>query len=94
MPVKLLVLDDAVYDIQEAIRYYNRQQAGLGRKFEKEVRQAFRKIKSTPQSASFSYDTIRYKVIDKFPFIVLYEEQDENISVLRVFNTHQDPDSL
>ena len=38
MPAKLLLLDDAVKDIQDASLYYNRQQPGLGRRFEKEVR--------------------------------------------------------
>ena len=94
MPAKLLLLDDAVKDIQDASRYYNRQQQGLGRRFEKEVRQISRKIQDAPQAASFAYDTVRYKVMDKFPFVILYEQQDKHITILRVFNTHKDIEAL
>jgi len=66
----------------------------LGRRFEKEVRQISRKIQDAPQAASFAYDTVRYKVMDKFPFIILYEQQDKYITILRVFNTHKDIEAL
>lgn len=90
MPVKLLVLPEAIEDIQAAAGYYNRKQSGLGRKFEKEVKQALSRIKAAPLAASFAYDTVRYKVTGKFPFIILYEEQGNLIFVLRVFNTYQE----
>jgi hypothetical protein len=47
-----------------------------------------------PQAASFAYDTVRYKVVDKFPFIISYEQLQQNIVVLRVFNNWQDPNKL
>lgn len=90
MAFKLFLLDDAIEDIQNSSRYYNRKQQGLGRRFEIEVNQAFSKIKNLPLSTSFAYDTVRYKVMDKFPFIILYEISDTKVIVLRVFNTHQD----
>src|SRR5690606_2711334 len=90
MLAKLRVLDDAVADIQNAVTYYNRQQQGLGRKFKTEINLSFQKLQKAPQAASFAYDTVRYKIVDKFPFIILYEQTDTHIAVLRVFNTHQD----
>ena len=44
-----------------------------------------------PASSSFAYDSVRYKVIQKFPYIILYETHNDHIVVLRIFNTHQQP---
>ena len=81
-------------DIQEGAKYYNRQQAGLGRKFETRVKKAFQKIGKMPQAASFAFDEVRYKVVEKFPFIITYVFDEKNVIILRVFNTHLDPDNL
>ncbi len=84
----------AKIDIQEAARYYNRQQAGLGRRFERAVLRTFNKIRQMPRSASFAYDSVRYKVVEHFPFVVIYEEEVDNIIILRVFNEKLDPKKL
>lgn len=89
--MRLIITPTALNDLQKAIGYYNEQQKGLGRRFEHTVNSALQKIENAPESASFAYDTVRYKVVDKFPFIITYEEQNNHIYVLRVFNTHQDP---
>ncbi|KAA5534759.1 type II toxin-antitoxin system RelE/ParE family toxin [Taibaiella lutea] len=92
--LKLKVSTDAIRDLQEAVKYYNTQQAGLGRRFEKTIKQSFEKIQQMPQAASFVYDTVRYKVVDKFPFIITYEETEVAIIVLRIFNEQQNPEKL
>lgn len=81
-------------DLQDGARYYNRQQAGLGRKFEARVKKSFQKIVAMPQAASFVFDDVRYKVVEKFPFIITYVFDDNDVIILRVFNTHLDPGSL
>lgn len=81
-------------DLQEGSRYYNRQQSGLGRKFEARVKKAFQKIGKMPQSASFAFDEVRYKIVEKFPFIITYVFDERCVIILRVFNTHLDPDGL
>ncbi|KAA5532534.1 hypothetical protein F0919_17270 [Taibaiella lutea] len=41
-------------DLQEGAKYYNRQQPGLGKRFEEAVKQTFDKILRIPQAASIS----------------------------------------
>jgi len=94
MSHKITLTPTALNDLQEAIDYYNAQQQGLGRKFENSIHDTFLKISNMPQSASFAYDTVRYKVVNKFPFIITYEALHETIVILRIFNHHQDPDQL
>jgi len=84
----------ALEDLQQAIDYYNEQLSGLGIRFENKVNDTFGKIQQMPQVASFAYDTVRYKVVEDFPFIITYEELETSIAVLRIFNTHQDSNKL
>src|SRR5690606_4708806 len=84
----------ALEDLQQAIDYYNEQLQGLGIRFEGNVNDTFGKIQKMPKAASFAYDTVRYKVVEDFPFIITYEELDNLIAILRIFNTHQQPKKL
>jgi len=81
----------AIRDIQNGIDYYRQQQKGLGKKFESEVHGAIKKIEKHPSSASFAYSDVRYHVLDKFPYIILYQYDDMGLYILRIFNTHQIP---
>jgi plasmid stabilization system protein ParE len=92
--LKINLSDDAKEDLREHVKYYNRQQLGLGRRFEKEIHKTFKKIQQMPKAASFAYDSVRYKVLDTFPFIITYEENLKTINILRVFNCYQDPEKL
>jgi plasmid stabilization system protein ParE len=94
MPRKIIVSVNALRDIQAGVDYYKLQQKGLGRRFEKLVHTAFENIQALPYAASFAYEDVRYKVLRKFPYIILYEFDDSNIYILRVFNTHLSPESL
>ena len=84
------ITPEALDDLQQAIDYYNEQLQGLGIRFEGNVNDTFGKIQKMPKAASFAYDTVRYKVVEDFPFIITYEELDNLIAILRIFNTHQD----
>ena len=85
------VSTDALYDIQQGVDYYNDQQKGLGKRFASLINKTFTNIKKMPLSASFAFDNTRYKVVKKFPYIVLYRVQENTILIARVFNTHQQP---
>lgn len=84
----------ALEDLQQAIDYYNEQLQGMGIRFEDNVNDTFGKIQKMPEAASFAYDTVRYKIVEDFPFIITYEELETSIAILRIFNTHQDDDKM
>jgi hypothetical protein len=89
---KIIISLTAFRDIGQGIDYYKLQQKGLGRRFENLIHATFGKIQKNPYSASYAYDTVRYKVAETFPYIILYEFDDVNIYILRVFNTYLSPD--
>ena len=71
--------------------YYQQQQKGLGKKFENQIHTSFKKIQKFPFAASLAYENVRYKIVEQFPYIILYEFDEVNIYILRIFNTHQKP---
>lgn len=93
MTRKIVISSSASKDIANGVDYYKLQQKGLGRRFENLVHAIFKKIQRHPYAASFAYEGegVRYKVMDTFPFIILYKFDDVNIYILRIFNTHQMP---
>ena len=91
MSRKIKIYSKAFQDIETGVAYYQLQQKGLGKKFEHDLHSAFRKIQKYPFAASLAYETVRYKTIERFPYIILYEFDDANIYILRIFNTHQKP---
>ena len=84
----------AFNEIQTAIEYYNRQTKGLGEKFRNEIVRSFAKIRKMPKASSFLYDTVRYKVVAKYPFIITYEELDDSIAILHIFNVFRNPENM
>jgi hypothetical protein len=76
------------------IDYYNKQQKGLGKRFSETINNTILKIQELPQSASIAFDTVRYKVVGNYPYIITYEYDRDAIFILRIFNTHQHPESL
>lgn len=73
MAYKIKITPSAFNDIQNSFDYYNKQKNGLGKKFNSDIQKTFTNLKKVPQSGSFLYDTVRYKVLKKFPYIIIYE---------------------
>lgn len=91
MPYQIKITPTAFNDLQKAIEYYNSEQKGLGKKFHSAVKSMFAQLIKVPASGSFMYDTVRYRVIRKYPYIILYELSKNNINIYRIFNTSQYP---
>jgi plasmid stabilization system protein ParE len=91
MTRQIKIYPSAVKDIEEGIDYYKLQQIGLSRRFEIEINASFKKIQKFPFAASYAYGSVRYKVLNSFPHIILYDLDDTSIYILRVFNTYKEP---
>jgi toxin ParE1/3/4 len=88
---KIKLYSLALKDIENGFAYYQTQQKGLGKRFESNVNTTFKSIQKFPFSASLAYNNVRYKIIKKFPYIILYEFDEKHIYILRIFNTHLEP---
>ena len=91
MTREIQIYDLALDDIACGINYYQSQQHDLGNRFEQQIHASLDKIKDFPFAASIAYENVRYKIVEHFPYIILYQVDEVNIYILRVFNTYQKP---
>ena len=79
-------------ELIEAVRFYERRAAGLGRSFLIEVRSALDRILVDPESAPIVHGTLRGKPLRRFPYTLLYRLQPDWIRVLAVMHQRRSPE--
>jgi hypothetical protein len=92
MSFKIVIEPRAIFDIQEAVDYYDFKQIGLGEYFFQALEDNIEVVRNNP------FFQIRYKdyyglPIKKFPFIIFYfiQEEEKIVYVVSVFNTSLNP---
>lgn len=86
-----IVREEADDDVSDARRWYNRQRPGLGFDFVEKVEEAFLRIQRDPELPRRGFRDTRQVAVDRFPYAVVYEVDDAQITVVAVWNTHRDP---
>jgi toxin ParE1/3/4 len=92
MNYKILIEPRALFEIQEAIDYYDLIKVGLGEYFYKTVDEYFEAISKNP-FYEIRYKDYRALPIRNFPFLIIFY-LDENIEaayIISVFNTNLNP---
>jgi toxin ParE1/3/4 len=88
-----IVIDPrAIRDIQEAIDYYDEQQAGLGERFETALDKHLLTLEKNP-FFRIRYDNVRCLPLKKFPYMVHFtiDKDQQIVTVWAVFHTSLDP---
>ena len=90
---KVRIDSDALLDIQEATNWYNEQVAGLGSRFQKQVKKQINSLKVNAQNYSIRYNEVRCSKIKKFPFLVhfIIENSTRTVKVFAVIHTSRNP---
>lgn len=88
-PVRLL--PEARIEFNEATDWYERQRAGLGTTFVARVREVIGHIAADPRRYATVYLDIRKVLVPKFPYVVLYRDDPNEVLVVSVFHTSRDP---
>lgn len=91
---KSIILPLAKEDIQEAAKWYNKKQEGLGRRFMAEVREKVHFIGQNPKASNVRYKNVRTAVLNVFPFMVHYtiDEKNKTIIVCAILHTSRNPE--
>jgi plasmid stabilization system protein ParE len=84
---------EALNDIQEITDWYNKQQAGLGKRFQKTIIQQINSLKKDPHIFALRYNEIRCMFTRKFPYMAHFFINDKNntVEVLAVISTARNP---
>lgn len=84
-------LEEAIDEWIAAGRYYEKQQAGLGRRFDREFEIAVQKILEAPQRWPIErYELRRYRMT-RFPYKIINQLDDDEVLIVAVAHTSRRP---
>ncbi len=89
--MKIVILDVARLEFNEAKEFYEIEQTGLGAKFENEIKNGILRIQQYPQAWSPERKETRRYLVRKFPYKIIYSLQENNIVVLAFAHLHRKP---
>ena len=84
-------LPEAEIEFLEAIDYYEAASIGLGEEFVIDVENAVARITSFPKHGSPSPAGTRRIVLRRFPFDIVYLEENDEILIVAVAHQHRSP---
>ncbi|MDB5281173.1 MAG: hypothetical protein JWO06_248 [Bacteroidota bacterium] len=88
----LMINEEAYEDLQRAYDYYEDERTGLGEEFLEKIEDRLDYLKKYPLHFNKVEDDFRQTLIDKFPFVIVYEIQRREIIVYSFFHCSQNPD--
>jgi plasmid stabilization system protein ParE len=88
MSFELLIQKEAWIEIQLAYDWYEEQKQGLGDDFLIEVEKCYNYLIENPRRYSHLYRRIK---TERFPYLIIYEIEEERIIVMRVRHVKQKP---
>ena len=92
----VVVQELAKIDIRQARKWYNQQQAGLGKRLNQDMAATLRKIANNLTSFSIRYKQIRLAHFDTFPYAAHFYIDDTNATVYitAILHASRHPDAL
>ena len=83
--------DLAKGELNEAARYYEQRSPGLGTAFVAEVERCTAAIVEHPEMSPIVTGTIRRRLLQRFPYGLLYRVRPEHVRILAVMNLKRRP---
>lgn len=91
MAYNLIIKEKVIADVLTAYTYYESKSPGLGEKFIAALHDRYRQIAINPQH--YSYIDYRKKIRDVklngFPYVVIYDIEEENVIIYAVHNSYK-----
>lgn len=79
-------------ELEDAVRFYELEYSGLGRRFKEEVRRAALRVAEYPKAWSIERGEVRKCLLHKFPYKLMYSVEEDHILVIAVAHQHRKPD--
>ena len=78
-------------ELNEAARYYDLENPGLGSSFLKEVDRCLQSIEGHPEAGVILRGSVRRRLLRRFPYALLYKIKPSSIRILAVMNLKRRP---
>ena len=92
--MKLRISAEAKADIKEAAKWYEAQQAGLGKSFVSTIKLTTERISQGPHRFPRPYRNVQRALTGRFPYAVFYEAFPSEVVVIGVLHQNRDPSLL
>jgi plasmid stabilization system protein ParE len=77
-------------DLSDATSFYDEISTDLGNRFRDAVRERLRDAADRPESFGRIHNEMRAAVLDRFPYVMLFENRQDNVAILGVFHAASD----
>lgn len=84
----------AQIDLDETLLYYSKIDKNLEKKFIIHLDETFDKIAKFPNLYRYETETSQKTLMEKFPYLVIYEQYQDIIMILAIFHTNRNPTKL
>ena len=91
MTLPLVLLRAAREEFDDAFDWYEDERPGLGVAFDASVRETFARIVARPQLYQVVLGDVRRAPVGRFPYLIFYRVEPDQIVVLSVFHSSRDP---
>ena len=81
----------AEYELNEAAKYYDLEDPGLGAAFLVEINRCLQAIQAAPEAGTILRGTARRRLLRRFPYALLYKIKPNGIRILAVMNLRRRP---
>ncbi len=81
-------------DLHEAVIHYSKIDIKLKERFIYNLDLTFNKILDFPNIYPYEIDNAQKILMDKFPYLIIYEQYNDIIIILAIFHTSRNPINL
>ncbi|WP_460685324.1 type II toxin-antitoxin system RelE/ParE family toxin [Niabella aquatica] len=90
MNYRLRIQEEAINDIEQAFVWYESQKLGLGYELIEEIENCYQQICGNPAYYGFVNKTFRRIHLDRFPYRLIYEVENDMVIINSFDHTKQD----
>jgi len=93
MIYKLIILEQALQEIEQAYEYYLQFSFNAMQTFDSQLEKAYQTLENNP-FFQFRYKNLRALPFNSLPYMIFFtiNEQEKIVYIYSVFNTHQNPE--
>jgi len=88
---KLIYTSRSLKSILAAFEYYESAQKDLGDYFLSSLEECIASVDSYPEIYKTIYKSYRQVKVKRFPYVIIFRLNEDEIIIENVFNTHQNP---
>lgn len=78
-------------ELWDAVDWYDSQKVRLGKEFARELQEVMNLVKVNSHQFPKAFKDKRKAVLQRFPYVVVFEIHGNTVNVLAIFHTSRDP---